>query len=110
MSPAPWLREEDLELGEEDLERNREQAGRNAAMRARLRIRRESKMAVEAPEEMAVEAPDEIIPLPSSAERAEAEVGEMRPPWFVHRPKIASAVLRLHEEIFDFMDFMKHTE
>jgi len=31
------------------------------------------------------------------------------PPWFVPRPQLKNAVLRLHEELLDFMQFMKQS-
>lgn len=105
----PWLREEDLELGEEDQERNTEQAGRNAAMREALRRRRKQKDAETEP--VVAEEPEDFMSVSAPAAlRAKAAVEEGQPPWFVTRPHIENAVLRLHEELLDFMDFMKHTD
>jgi len=36
-------------------------------------------------------------------------VDESQPPWFVPRPHIRSVALRLHEEVLDFVNYMKHT-
>ncbi|CAE7653052.1 BRAP [Symbiodinium microadriaticum] len=102
-----WLREEDAALIEEDAERNAEQAERNASMRSLLRKRRE-----EPREEQAAAAPEAFMGVTNAksvpSRRAVADEGQ--PPWFVPRPHIDNAVLRLHEEILDFVDFMQHTQ
>jgi len=102
-----WLREEDEALIEEDAERNAEQAERNASMRSLLRKRRE-----EPREEQAAAAFEAFMGVTNTksvpSRRAVADEGQ--PPWFVPRPHIDNAVLRLHEEILDFVDFMQHTQ
>lgn len=114
-APIPWLREEDLDLGEEDLRRNEEQAKRNAVMREALRLRRcqrDSDVLESAGQKQDAPTPEDIMYVPSpmvSRARALGEHGQ-QPPWFVPRPHIENPVLRLHEELIDFMDFMRHTD
>mmetsp|Transcript_54955 Transcript_54955/g.102937 ORF Transcript_54955/g.102937 Transcript_54955/m.102937 type:complete len:493 (-) Transcript_54955:16-1494(-) len=100
-----WLREEDAAIQEEDAERNAEQAERNSAMRSLLRKRRE-----EAREEQTAAAPEAFMGVTNSKSAPSKRVAEEgQPPWFVPRPHIENAVLRLHEELLDFVDFMQHT-
>mmetsp|Transcript_14255 Transcript_14255/g.33651 ORF Transcript_14255/g.33651 Transcript_14255/m.33651 type:complete len:475 (-) Transcript_14255:68-1492(-) len=124
MSTGKFIRLGDQRLLEEDEERNAEQAERNAKMRDLLKMRREERAisevkeeetppAVDAPpdtQEPAKEAVNDFMALPKLA--PVSQVGALdaeQPPWFVARPQIGNAVLRLHEELLDFSDFMKHT-
>ncbi|CAK9108118.1 unnamed protein product [Durusdinium trenchii] len=104
-SSSGWLREEDAAIQEEDAERNAEQAERNASMRSMLKRRREAEAKDKVPE---AEAPEAFMAVKAKAMRAKM-VDEGQPPWFVPRPHIENSVLRLHEEILDFVDFMQHT-
>lgn len=99
-----WLREEDVAIHEEDSERNAEQAERNASMRSMLKRRRE-----ETKDTSAAEAPEAFMAVKNSVSSRKRVVDEGQPPWFVARPRIENTVLRLHEEILDFVDFMQHT-
>eukprot|EP00929_Paragymnodinium_shiwhaense_P013593 TRINITY_DN121449_c0_g1_i1.p1 TRINITY_DN121449_c0_g1~~TRINITY_DN121449_c0_g1_i1.p1 ORF type:complete len:489 (-),score=133.98 TRINITY_DN121449_c0_g1_i1:73-1539(-) len=102
------LREEDLAIFEEDAEQNAEVAARNAKMRetlrARKRLREETRPE---PENVAF---TEFMEVAATATLKKRGVDEALPPWFVLRPHIENTVLRLHEEILDFMEFMKHTK
>uniref|UniRef100_A0A7S4RVS5 Polymerase nucleotidyl transferase domain-containing protein n=1 Tax=Alexandrium monilatum TaxID=311494 RepID=A0A7S4RVS5_9DINO len=102
-----FLRDPDAALIEEDAERNAEQAERNSQMRDLLRQRRHRKE--QQPQEQAeqLEAFMAVAEESSGAARPAAE--ESQPPWFVPRPHLENAVLRLHEELLDFAQFMKHT-
>lgn len=124
-SGSGWLRPEDAFFAFEDEEANAEQAQRNASMRDMLRQRRQG---LEAQPEAA--APEEFMSVKaasggtSSSSRPamggpwNADGGlappvassEDRPPWFVHRPHLENTVLRLHEELLDFAEFMGHTK
>lgn len=100
-----WLREEDVAIQEEDAERNAEQAERNASMRSMLKRRRD-----ETKEENPAEAPEAFMAVKLTMGTKRKRVAdEGQPPWFVPRPHIENTVLRLHEEILDFVDFMQHT-
>eukprot|EP00438_Fugacium_kawagutii_P031625 Skav216549 [mRNA] locus=scaffold1776:286596:287948:- [translate_table: standard] len=58
------------------------------------------------------EAPEAFMAVKNSGSRqfrSRQAVDEGQPPWFVSRPHIENTVLRLHEEILDFIDFMQHT-
>ena len=102
-----WLREEDVAIQEEDAERNAEQAERNASMRSMLKRRREEKEDIKE----TAEAPEAFMAVKNSVSSRGRKrvVDEGQPPWFVSRPHIENTVLRLHEEILDFVDFMQHT-
>eukprot|EP00931_Biecheleriopsis_adriatica_P006369 TRINITY_DN107781_c0_g1_i1.p1 TRINITY_DN107781_c0_g1~~TRINITY_DN107781_c0_g1_i1.p1 ORF type:complete len:480 (-),score=110.99 TRINITY_DN107781_c0_g1_i1:49-1488(-) len=103
---SEWLREEDAALQQEDAEANAEQAERNAAMRSMLKRRREAR-----PAEPTAAAPEDFMAVSSSVSApSKRVVDEGQPPWFVMRPHIENAVLRLHEEIIDFVSFMSHTK
>ena len=52
-------------------------------------------------------APEAFMTVKAKAKRREMDSGQ--PPWFVPRPHIENTVLRLHEELLDFVDFMQHT-
>ena len=101
-SGGGWLREEDAAIQEEDAERNAEQAERNASMRMMLKRRRDASK-----DEKQVEAPEAFMEVKMKARASKLDEGQ--PPWFVSRPHIENTVLRLHEEILDFVDFMQHT-
>jgi len=97
-----WLRDEDAALAEEDAEKNAEQAERNLKVRTMLRGRKLQDVEQVAPEEfMSCAAPKPSDPKPG--------VSEDQPPWLVVRPYLENTVLRLHEELLDFAQFMKHT-
>mmetsp|Transcript_8267 Transcript_8267/g.10271 ORF Transcript_8267/g.10271 Transcript_8267/m.10271 type:complete len:479 (-) Transcript_8267:11-1447(-) len=103
-----WLREEDVAIQEEDAERNAEQAERNASMRSMLKRRREERDDVKDP--APAEAFEAFMAVKTGmSSKRKRVVDEGQPPWFVPRPHIENAVLRLHEEILDFVDFMQHT-
>lgn len=99
------LREEDEAFFEEDEHRNQEQAERNATMRAWLLERRHR---VEAEPSQKPTALDEFVTVDRPAPSRPASEDD-QPPWFVMRPSIDNPVLRLHEELLDFFDFMQHT-
>jgi len=111
---SAWLRPEDAQFAAADAEDNEAQALRNAQMRDMLQRRRLERDA--GPESA---APEEFMSLStaggggsSSSCRPEVpEKGEApcRPPWFVERPHLENTVLRLHEELLDFVKFMSHT-
>eukprot|EP00927_Polykrikos_kofoidii_P045647 TRINITY_DN39679_c0_g2_i1.p1 TRINITY_DN39679_c0_g2~~TRINITY_DN39679_c0_g2_i1.p1 ORF type:complete len:493 (-),score=97.32 TRINITY_DN39679_c0_g2_i1:78-1556(-) len=101
-----WLREEDAALIEEDSERNVEQAERNAKMRERLLARKRNQK--ENPEEKVAVDFEEFMGVTNSA-NTKGVADETQPPWFIMRPHIDNTLLRLHEEILDFVAFMKHT-
>lgn len=101
-----WLREEDAALMEEDAERNAEQAGRNARMRDKLRHRREVKD-LEAP--LVLAQPEDFMCVAKDVKQRRSAVDDGQPPWFVMRPHIDNTVLRLHEELLDFVHFMRHS-
>ncbi|CAJ1368763.1 unnamed protein product [Effrenium voratum] len=71
-------------------------------MRSMLKRRR-----AEETKEQPVEAPQAFMAVSKAA--AQRNVDQGKPPWFVTRPHIENAVLRLHEEMLDFVDFMQHT-
>jgi len=103
-----WLREEDQAAFEEDEERNAEQAGRNVRMRQLLRERRERKAATDAPapQESTLE---DFMEVGKGSGPSKRVVDENQPPWYVARPHLENVALRLHEELLDFVQFMKHT-
>lgn len=104
-SPSGWLRAEDAAILEEDSERNAVQAERNSRMRDLLRSRRADRAGAEA---------DAVVPeafmAVAKVKVARKPLEEGQPPWFVMRPWMENAVLRLHEELLDFMKFMQHTK
>jgi len=99
-----WLRPEDLALEEEDSEANAEQAKRNADMRSMLKRSREERK-----QEEAAAAPEAFMKVAEVGRVSRQVLNECQPPWFVQRTSIENAVLRLHEEILDFVEFMSHT-
>lgn len=99
-----WLRPEDLALQEEDAEVNAEQAKRNADMRDMLKRKREERKL-----EKIAAAPEAFMEVKELARQSRRVLNEDKPPWFVARTYIDNAVLRLHEEILDFVEFMSHT-
>ncbi|CAK0828557.1 unnamed protein product [Prorocentrum cordatum] len=102
-----WLRPEDEALMDEDEERNAEQAARNLEVRRLLRRgRRQRQGSAEA--EAAPEAFMAVTEAKGGAKPASSSSGQ--PPWFVARPGIDNVVLRLHEELLDFQEFMRHTD
>mmetsp|Transcript_91948 Transcript_91948/g.231189 ORF Transcript_91948/g.231189 Transcript_91948/m.231189 type:complete len:490 (-) Transcript_91948:113-1582(-) len=105
-----WLREEDQAAFEEDAERNAEQAGRNIRMRQLLRERRERKATSEVPPPQEV-TPEDFMEVGKGGGTSSrrAVVKENQPPWYVARPHLENVALRLHEELLDFDQFMKHT-
>lgn len=104
----PWMSEQDEKYFEEDSERNVEQAGRNASMRDRLRQVREEKRATVTSDTPVL--PEEFMGCAAVAPSGRIAVDENQPPWFVMRPHVENVALRLHEELLDFMDFMKPTK
>jgi len=105
-SHGSWLREEDELFYEQDAEQHKEQAERNATMRERLLARKRQKEA-EPIEEQKVPF-EEFMQVKAVGTKTGVEDG--MPPWFVMRPHIENTVLRLHEEMLDFMNFMSHTK
>lgn len=103
-SSASLLREEDQSLYEEDAERNVEQAGRNLRMRSMLRNRRQTKEV-----NQVAEAPqtdfEEFMSVGTATNKP--DIDENAPPWLEVRPHLDNVVLRLHEEMIDFTNFMK---
>lgn len=103
---SPWLTNmKDEDLLEEDVERNKEQASRNLRMRDKLKLARERKQAAE-PEAKGADF-EEFMGVTKAAPKA--AIDEHMPPWFEARPHIENTVLRLHEELLDFVVFMQHS-
>mmetsp|Transcript_43328 Transcript_43328/g.92755 ORF Transcript_43328/g.92755 Transcript_43328/m.92755 type:complete len:636 (-) Transcript_43328:232-2139(-) len=109
---ASLLREEDQAAYEEDMERNAEQAERNAQMRSVLRSRRMQAEASEAANAPlgAVQELEEFMLVGTSESSKRRVADETLPPWFVERDHIDNVILRLHEELLDFLHFMKFTK
>lgn len=104
-SGGSWLREDDEAFFAEDEDRNKDQAERNASMREMLLARKRKKQLELEPEQI---APEEFMVVQRAGPKNAADEG--LPPWFVMRPHIDNTVLRLHEELLDFMKFMQHTK
>eukprot|EP00929_Paragymnodinium_shiwhaense_P014251 TRINITY_DN12213_c4_g1_i1.p1 TRINITY_DN12213_c4_g1~~TRINITY_DN12213_c4_g1_i1.p1 ORF type:complete len:473 (+),score=101.80 TRINITY_DN12213_c4_g1_i1:85-1503(+) len=103
-----WLREEDLAIFEEDAEVNGEVAARNAKMRANLRERKRIRTeTIPEPDNIDFE---EFMGVAAGGTIKGRMKDDTRPPWFVKRPHIDNTIIRLHEELLDFMDFMKHSK
>lgn len=104
-----WLRDEDQAAYEEDEERNAEQAGRNQKMRQLLLERRERRAAADAAPRQLEVAPEDFMEVGKGSGPPKRVVDEHQPPWYVARPHLDTVALRLHEEVLDFVHFMKHT-
>lgn len=92
---------------DEDVERNAIQAAHNARMRDLLRDRRQ-RLKKETSEASLARESEDFMGVDDARASVGASLEEPPPPWFVPRPHIENPVLRLHEELIDFADFMKH--
>lgn len=92
---------------DEDDGRNAEQRKHNGMMRDALRKRR--RVVDERPREDQV-APEEMMRVDAAVASRPHVAGEGLPPWFEARPHIDNVILRLHEELLDLMNFMKHQQ
>lgn len=110
-----WMRAVDAAYAAEDEEGNQEQAERNSQMRSLLQQRRSQR-----PVEARAVAPEEVMTLAAKQGEDAAERGgglgvgaaaeECRPGWFVERLDMENPVLRLHEELLDFAEFVTHNK
>jgi len=93
-------------LDGDDAERHAQQAESYAQMRLLLqkwRDKQESPLGNK-------DAPEDFMGIAAAkSDQERRTVPESQPPWFVMRPHLENAVLRLHEELLDFFQFMKHT-